>query len=101
MNNELNNDEAFAKDDEAFDNLNVGHLWLAKYLFVIMFTTCGKKTKWFWNNCPRIYARILVFLFRREIVLVQLVTKGPPQREEYFAQGLNKSRSIFHWDMTH
>ena len=47
MNNELNNDEAFEKDDEAFDNLNVGHLWLAKYLFVIMFTICENMTKWF------------------------------------------------------
>lgn len=47
MNNELNNDEAFEKDDEAFDNLNVGHLWLAKYLFVIMFTIGENMTKWF------------------------------------------------------
>ena len=54
MNNELNNDEAFGEDDEAFDNLNVGHLWLAKYLFVIMFTICGNMTKWFENNYPRI-----------------------------------------------
>ena len=70
MNNELNNDEAFEKDDEAFDNLNVGHLWLAKYLFVIMFTICENMTKWFENNFPWIDGFVKFFLSRRGIVLV-------------------------------
>ena len=51
MNNELNNDAALSKYDAAFDIFNVGHLWLEKYLFVIIFTIRAKNTIRFrWNG---------------------------------------------------
>ena len=54
MNNELNNDAAFLEYDAAFDIFNVGHLWLEKYLFVIIFTIHEKKTRFRYNGPPGI-----------------------------------------------